>query len=97
MNDPVWDLANHSIECNFTNAQEQQLLETYYQTKELPPLIELKFLLIKFVLILSGQLGQFLKKVEGDNFGSYGKNRSGARLEKYDLVKKKEDYHELLS
>ncbi|BBD23438.1 NTP transferase domain-containing protein [Streptococcus constellatus] len=98
MNDPVWDLANHSIECNFTNAQEQQLLETYYQTKELPPLIELKVLAYKICSDFVWSAWTIFKESRGDNFGSYGKDRLERAWKNMTLYQeKREDYHELLS
>lgn len=76
MNDPVWDLADHSIECNFSKEQEQRLLETYYRFEEsYPPFLELKMLAYKICSDFVWTIWTIFKESRGDNFGTYGRDR----------------------
>ena len=98
MNDPVWDLADHSIECNFTDSQERQLLENYYQTNDLPPYIELKMLAYKICSDFVWSVWTIFKESRGDDFGSYGRDRLERAAENMSLYQeKRRAYNESLS
>lgn len=98
MNDPVWDLADHSIECNFTASQERQLLENYYQTNDLPPYIELKMLAYKICSDFVWSVWTIFKESRGDDFGSYGRDRLERAAENMSLYQeKRRAYNESLS
>lgn len=75
MNDPVWDLADHSIECNFSEEEEERFLKTYYQTDVISPDIRLKMLAYKICSDFVWTVWTIFKESRGDDFGSYGRDR----------------------
>lgn len=98
MNDPVWDLASHSIECDFTDNQERQFLTTYYQTSNLPPMMELKILAYKICSDFVWSVWTIFKESRGDDFGSYGQDRLERAAKNMTLYQeKRRAYHDFLS
>ena len=76
MNDPVWDLADHSIECNFSKEQEERLIKAYYGSEDnFPSFLELKMLAYKICSDFVWTVWTIFKESRGDDFGSYGKDR----------------------
>ena len=74
MNDPMWDLAAYSLECEFTNDEEELFLNIYFNGN-----IESRF---KSRMIINKILQDFLwsiwtniKEAKGVDFGTYGVNR----------------------
>jgi len=74
MNDPMWDLAAHSLECEFSEDEEELFLKIYFNGN-----IEAKF---KSRMMISKILQDFLwsiwtniKEAKGVDFGTYGVDR----------------------
>lgn len=74
MNDPMWDLAAHSLESNFSKKEEKVFLENYFEKK----LKKEDFLRIECYKVLQDFLWSIwtiLKEENGDDFGTYGLDR----------------------
>lgn len=90
MNDPMWDLAAHSLECSFTEDDEELFLSIYFDGY-----VEEKF---KLRIIINKILQDFLwsiwtniKEAKGEDFGTYGidrYNRAKTNLENLNLLLK---------
>ncbi len=79
-NDPMWDLAAHLLECEFTPQAERLFLECYFQG-EISAADREKLLIYKMCQDILWSLWTSLKEKKGENFGSYGRDRL-ARAEK---------------
>lgn len=88
LNDEMWDLAAHSLECDFSENDEELFSKYYFQGK-----VQLKDKL----RILMNQICQdflwsvwtLIKEAEGDDFGSYGidrYNRAKSNLKKLESL-----------
>lgn len=74
MNDPMWDLAAHSIECSFSEDDEELYLHYYFEG--VPEEKYLKRILIyKICQDLLWSIWTNIKEAKGDNFGTYGIDR----------------------
>lgn len=80
MFDPLWDLATHSIESEFTALEEELFLSHYFQ-QEVREIDKRRILIHKIFQDYLWTLWTIFKEAKGDDFGSYGKNR-------FDRVKK---------
>lgn len=89
MNDPMWDLAAHIIECNFSEDDEELFLRTYFE--EDPDLkIKKRILIHKIFQDLLWSIWTKLKEAKGDDFGTYG-------IDRYNRAKKNlEILHQML-
>lgn len=88
MNDPMWDLAAHSLECDFSEDDEELFLTYYFQGK-----VEEKYrkriLINKICQDFLWSIWTNIKEAKGDNFGTYGidrYNRSKENLKKLNEV-----------
>lgn len=73
-NDPMWDLASHLLECEFTADEEELLLQYYFQRKAGPEEME-KIMIFKICQDILWSAWTLLKESEGDDFGTYGTDR----------------------
>ncbi|MBC2850932.1 phosphotransferase [Cetobacterium sp. 8H] len=80
MNDPMWDLAAHSLESNFSKVEEQLLLK-YYFNNTIKKEDVLRIKIYKVLQDFLWSVWTILKEENGDDFGSYG-------LERYNRSKK---------
>ncbi|SFB25456.1 MULTISPECIES: phosphocholine cytidylyltransferase/choline kinase family protein [unclassified Bacillus (in: firmicutes)] len=73
-NDPLWDLAAFSLECGFSEAEEELLLNKYRNGQET---IEdrQRILIAKIYQDFLWSVWTVLKEACGDDFGPYGLNR----------------------
>lgn len=74
MNDPMWDLAAHSLESNFSQKEEGIFLENYFEKN----IKKEDFLRIECYKVLQDFLWSIwtiLKEENGDSFGTYGIDR----------------------
>ncbi len=74
MNDPMWDLASHFLECQFTPNEENIFLMSYFEGG-IPDKAKQKILLFKFTQDILWAMWTIIKEENGDNFGNYGVNR----------------------
>ena len=74
MNDPMWDLSAYSIECRFTDDEEELLLKLYLgndpdgDTKK-------RILIHKIMQDFLWAIWTVVKEAKGDHFGTYGLDR----------------------
>lgn len=73
-NDPMWDLASHLLECEFTEDEEELLLYHYFRRKAEPGELE-KILIFKISQDILWSAWTVLKEREGEDFGTYGMDR----------------------
>ena len=74
LNDEMWDLAAHSIECNFT-ADEEELFLNLYFNGDPDRNSRLRILMNKICQDFLWAVWTLVKEAEGDDFGSYGIER----------------------
>lgn len=75
MNDPMWDLAAHFIECNFSEAEEDLYLHLYFN-QEIPKASKQKILLFKILQDTLWSAWTIVKEANGIDFGDYGMERT---------------------
>ncbi|MDR6121570.1 thiamine kinase-like enzyme/choline kinase/predicted transcriptional regulator [Bacillus sp. SLBN-46] len=75
MNDPMWDVAAHSLECEFTPEDEELFLSLYLQQDEIPLDIQQRVLMNKIFQDFLWSIWTIIKEAKGDDFGQYGINR----------------------
>ncbi|MGL4741195.1 MAG: NTP transferase domain-containing protein [Sarcina sp.] len=74
LNDPMWDLAAHSLECSFTAEEEELLLKTYFGGG-IKKQDKIRVLCYKILQDFLWSIWTIIKEAKGDNFGSYGIDR----------------------
>jgi thiamine kinase-like enzyme/choline kinase/predicted transcriptional regulator len=75
MNDPIWDVAAHSLECDFSPEDEELFLLLYLNKNEIPFDIRQRVLMNKIFQDFLWSIWTVIKEAKGDNFGTYGLNR----------------------
>lgn len=85
LNDEMWDLAAHSIECNFTSDEEELFLNLYFNGN-LDRSSRLRILMNKICQDFLWAVWTLVKEVEGDDFGSYGVDRFNRAKSNLDLL-----------
>jgi Predicted choline kinase involved in LPS biosynthesis len=73
-NDPMWDLAAHLIECEFSEDDEELFLYHYFNETPDEKSIE-KIMIFKMCQDILWSTWTILKETEGEDFGSYGVDR----------------------
>jgi len=74
MNDPMWDLAAHSLECDFSEDDEELFL-TYYFQGAVNQKYRKRILISKICQDFLWSIWTNIKEAKGDNFGTYGIDR----------------------
>lgn len=74
MNDPMWDLAAHSLECEFS-ADDEELFLSYYFEGEVSEKYRTRILINKICQDFLWSIWTNIKEAKGDNFGTYGIDR----------------------
>lgn len=74
LNDPMWDVAAHFIECEFTEDEEEMFLKAYFNSK-VTEKDKIKILCHKICQDFLWSLWTCIKEAQGDNFGDYGEIR----------------------
>jgi thiamine kinase-like enzyme/choline kinase/predicted transcriptional regulator len=74
MNDPIWDIAAFSLECEFSPVEEELLLRLYLDD-HISTDIRQRLLLNKIFQDFLWSIWTIYKEANGDDFGSYGMNR----------------------
>ncbi|WP_071393474.1 phosphocholine cytidylyltransferase/choline kinase family protein [Bacillus tuaregi] len=75
MNDPVFDLAAHSLECEFSEEDEELFLRLYLDEDEIPVDIQKRMLMNKIFQDFLWSIWTCIKEAKGDDFGTYGIDR----------------------
>lgn len=88
MNDPMWDLAAHFIECNFTVEEEQCYLDLYF-TQKVENRDKQKVLIYKILQDILWSAWTIVKKHNGIDFKDYGVLRSARGYENHLLYKER--------
>ncbi|GAA0179295.1 winged helix-turn-helix transcriptional regulator [Clostridium sediminicola] len=74
MNDPMWDLAAHSLECDFSQDEEELFLKIYFDG-EYDTSTNIRLLINKILQDFLWALWTNIKEAKGDDFGTYGYDR----------------------
>lgn len=85
LNDEMWDLAAHSIECNFTSDEEELFLNLYFNGNP-DRESRLRILMNKICQDFLWAVWTLVKEAEGDDFGSYGVDRFNRAKDNLDLL-----------
>lgn len=75
MNDPMWDLAAHLIECEFNEEEEELFLNYYFQGNEITKSSKQKILIYKILQDILWSVWTMAKEANGEDFGTYGPDR----------------------
>lgn len=84
MNDPMWDLAAHILECDFNEEDEARFLNLYFNGEPDEKYIK-RVLINKIFQDFLWSIWTIVKEAKGDDFGNYGidrYNRAKANLDK---------------
>lgn len=88
LNDEMWDLAGHSLECDFTEDDEELFLDMYFQGN-IKKNNRLKILINKICQDFLWSVWALIKDAEGIDFGTYGidrYNRAKKNIEKLEAL-----------
>ena len=88
LNDPMWDIAAHSIECSFTDEEEELFLKIYFKNEEYEN-EKVRVEIFKLCQDFLWSIWTKIKEKQGEDFGSYGidrYNRCLANIERLDSI-----------
>lgn len=74
MNDPLWDIASHVLECEFTEKEEELYLQYYFDQKPTPAEKQ-RLALFKICQDVLWSTWTMMKETKGEDFGTYGRER----------------------
>lgn len=89
MNDPMWDLAAHSLEVNLSKEMELFFLENYFN-KKLESNEKLRIEIYKILQDFLWSIWTVVKEEMGEEFGSYGIDRYNRGILKLEEIVKNE-------
>ncbi|MDQ0199080.1 NTP transferase domain-containing protein [Neobacillus ginsengisoli] len=75
MNDPMWDVAAHSLECDFSPEEEELFLTLYLNENQIPLELQQRVLMNKIYQDFLWCIWTIIKEAKGDDFGTYGTDR----------------------
>ena len=73
-NDPMWDLASHLLECEFSKEEEELYLQYYFEDG-VPETAKEKICIFKILQDILWAAWTIAKEARGESFGSYGRDR----------------------
>lgn len=79
-NDPMWDLAAHFVECEFTEKEEEYFLMHYEGQVN-----EQKILLFKILQDVLWSAWTMAKEANGEDFGNYGEERCNRAIQEMEV------------
>lgn len=85
MNDPMWDLAAHSLECNFSKKDEELFLNIYFDG-EPEEKFKKRILIYQICQDFLWATWTNIKEAKGDDFGSYGIDRYNRAKKNLELI-----------
>ncbi len=91
VNDPMWDLASHFLECEFTPSEEELFIDYYTNGQGLSAVDLQKIDLFKITQDLLWAAWTMAKEANGEDFGTYGIDRLHRGIE---LMKRFETTYE---
>ncbi|MBD5796363.1 choline kinase [Bacillus pseudomycoides] len=74
MNDPMWDIAAHSLECDFSS-EEEELFLSYYFNEEVEESYQRRIFMNKIFQDFLWSIWTKIKEATGSDFGTYGMDR----------------------
>lgn len=74
MNDPMWDIAAHILECEFSEDEEELFLSIYFDN-DVKENHRTRILIYKICQDFLWSIWTNIKESKGDDFGSYGQDR----------------------
>lgn len=75
MNDPMWDIAAHLLECEFQPEEEALFLHEYFQGAPCTKAHRQKILIFKICQDVLWSAWTIAKEIKGEDFGTYGLDR----------------------
>lgn len=87
MNDPMWDLAAHSLESEFNEDEEELLLRTYFKG-DIEEKYKKRVLINKIYQDFLWSTWTVIKEAKGDDFGTYGIDRYNRAKKNLDIILK---------
>lgn len=85
MNDPMWDLAAFSLECGFSE-EDEELFINYYFNGSIEESHRKRIFINKILQDFLWSLWTIIKEARGDNFGSYGIDRYNRAIENLEKI-----------
>jgi thiamine kinase-like enzyme len=85
MNDPMWDLAAHSLECNFSEDDEELFLKLYFG-KAPEEKYRKRIIINKICQDFLWSIWTNIKEAKGDDFGTYGIDRYNRAKKNLDCI-----------
>lgn len=85
MNDPMWDLAAHSLECCFSEDDEELFLRLYFGTMPEEKFTK-RILIHKICQDFLWSIWTNIKEAKGDDFGTYGIDRYNRAKRNLDII-----------
>lgn len=79
MNDPMWDIASHLLECEFSDLEEELYLQYYFED-EVSQKDKRKICLFKICQDVLWSAWTIMKETRGEDFGAYGRERFARAL-----------------
>lgn len=89
MNDPMWDLAAHSLENSFSEEEEELLLKLYFKGN-VEEKYKKRILINKIYQDFLWSTWTIIKEAKGDDFGTYGIDRYNRAKENLDIIFREE-------
>lgn len=89
MNDPMWDLAAHSLENKFSEDEEELLLNIYFNGK-VEEKYKKRILINKIYQDFLWSTWTIIKEAKGDDFGTYGIDRYTRAKKNLEVILKEE-------
>lgn len=74
-NDPMWDIAAHLVECDFTSIKEELFLAYYFDYQTVSVNNKKKILIFKILQDILWSVWTMAKECNGEDFGTYGIDR----------------------
>lgn len=82
MNDPMWDIASHLLECKFSKEESDLFLYHYFDGKEYSINQIKKITIFMFLQDVLWAVWAYVKEINGESFGSYGFERLDSAKQK---------------
>lgn len=87
MNDPMWDLAAHCLENNFSEDEEELFLKIYFKGK-IEEKYKKRILINKIYQDFLWSIWTSIKEAKGDDFGTYGIDRYNRAKKNLEVILK---------
>ncbi len=87
MNDPMWDLAAHCLESEFSEDEEELFLRTYFKG-DIEDKYKKRVLINKIYQDFLWSTWTIIKEAKGDDFGTYGIDRYNRAKTNLDIILK---------